>query len=180
MARRLHISLRPGHALSRSELEELWAVRRRGIELRSEIDAQADFAHFADILCQSVVVGRVLDPQGRARGMLAIRASWETYADRRYRLLLPEYSFVDRQYRGHPTVAFMFLRILLAVVRVRSRAPHLLGGFGYPTSFMRRASWAPPLYIDGDPELPGLIAHALERIIDIVAGDARDAQYRYL
>jgi hypothetical protein len=159
--------------LSEAQIRAMWRLRLSLLPLKPTVDAERDFDNFARFVAQAHV-GRIVDGRGRPHAMFCYQIEDGTFAGLRYRMAAFEYGFVSMAARGHPSVALVYLRLLLGCRSFVPGVRNYFIGCGYPRSFVLLDRGLPNLRFDGEPELDALDRHLIDRFITQHIGEKYD------
>lgn len=159
---KIKFSSQPGAELDEELLRSMWRLRLSFKELKSNFDAEADYARFAAFCrsCKSIFLCR--DEAGIMRGFYVIKVARDSLLGREYLRITPEYAYIEKEYRGSPAMRLAYLRLL----------PVLFTNFGVPvygTATITPSSYL--LYTDafrvfthGDEDVPAWERSLLDSI----------------
>jgi hypothetical protein len=161
----IRLSISAGHTLDTDALDELYALRGRLMRLRSDVRPEVDRSKVDRFVRGASHVLRGHDESGALR-MMAIVDRYEiTVGGERVIVHLAEYGFIDLEYRGHPGLLLLYLRV--AARDLLGRTPVYGCGIGYPPSVLAGARHLGPVILPGstnDPTVAACFAHVAERI----------------
>ena len=171
---RLRSHVHAGHTLSEPELRALWQLRLGFVSLKPTVDPAVDYASFCKIVRAADVLV-VRDDEARVRGM----GTWQPIDvddNGPARLgVLCEYGFLDRSAGGHPAYVWPMLRAAVEHVLRARGAPVLVGGVGYPSSFLSFSRVFGRVHHLQEPGLSLQVRAFLERMVRTVGGPDGDA-----
>ncbi|MEZ4473836.1 MAG: hypothetical protein R3F60_24210 [bacterium] len=154
----LRLVLGSPEALADEDIDVLWRLRARLIDLKPEVDPADDRAAFGVVIRRAHRVARMLDAAGDVVAFqdLAVHI-WP-----RLLVLQSEYGFCEPRWRGHPLLPLMgFGMVVPAWARHgRGRRAWFVGD-AYPTGFRPFVHGFPQVHLAGEPvseELEALLA----------------------
>ena len=139
----IRLSLAAGHALASHDLDDLYALRGRFMRLKSSADPAYDRAKFDAFMRNASHVMRGHDERGALRMMITVDRRELVVDGRPVIIHFGEYGFLDLDYRGHPGLFLLYLRV--AARDLLGRTPVYASGLGYPPAVLAiaRALGAP-------------------------------------
>lgn len=161
----IRLSLCAGHTLDTDALDQLYALRGRFMRLRSDVRPELDRTKFDRFMRAASHVFRGHDETGALRMMVVVDRYEITVGGESVIVHLGEYGFLDLEYRGHPGLMLLYLR--MAAGDLLGRTPVYGCGIGYPPSVLALARHLGPLILPGstnDPIVAACFAHVAERI----------------
>lgn len=175
---KVRVRTQPGSELTESLLRSMWELRLSFKELKSHFDPDADYERFSTFCrsCKSVFL--LLDRDGKLRGFYVIKVARDSFANREYLRITPEYAYVEKEYRGSPAMRLAYLRLL----------PVLFTNFGVPvygTATITPSSYllytdAFRVYTHGDTDVPEWERTLLDSIGHEFGGRDWDAHAKLL
>lgn len=142
--------------------------------MKPEVDLAVDHANFARFVGRCPVVMRARDREGVLRGTFVSRWLDGEREGRRWRLLLPEYSFFHESLRGTGAMPYAMLRAIISRARLFVGREVYLGGVGYPTGVLAVDGVFGPARFMNDPSLDSLSHALLARVCEEIAGPRLD------
>lgn len=153
-----------GSELSQDELDQIWACRVNILPLKPEVDLEEDRRIVSDFFAKSQVTMRIYGDVHELQGVGAIKIHELHDGQRPYRWLETEYFALSEPLRGSLTFSLTVLKLCLQPVHWPLR-PTYIGGPGYPTSLFFLSRTFPPLYMEGDDDIPPQMQHLIDYII---------------
>jgi hypothetical protein len=150
----LRFSVPRGRDLDETTLRAMYELRARLMNLKPEVDRDADFASFSRV-CRSADRALLFKNGPRLVGMtIGLLHRYERDGQRRV-TALAEYIQIEREVRGSLLATAGFLAMLALVLRpLDLRARWFAGGVGYPASVLFGARLGAKIWIDGDADAP--------------------------
>lgn len=112
------------------------------------------------------------DEDGRLRGITSMH--WRVSPDGREVWVLPEYAFLDRNYRGSPQVATGLLTELGRLLVYARGRPLWFAGIGYPRSYQTLGRVTERVWTLADPDLAADAGRVLLYLHEVFARDTWD------
>ncbi len=163
----------PGSSLDEDTLQTMWELRVRQLELKPHVDRDEDLRRFK-IRCRDARAVMLLEASDAIAGFFVLHWLDAEASDGPYVALLPEYGYVDRPYRGHPTFALAAFRGFVRVLREADGRPVWFAGVGYPRSFVLLQSLLDPMHTPVDTDAPPAAQHALQLLRELYIGEDWD------
>lgn len=155
----------PGHELDQAELDAIWRFRISVLPLKESTDVAQDHATLTQFFRDSQLTLRIKDQAGALRGIGAIKLHDLHDGDAPYRWIQTEYFALDDQTRNSLSFQLGALKLGLGIP-IKPKLAHYIGGPGYPTSLFFLARHFPPLYMDGDANMPHQVQHLMQHIVN--------------
>lgn len=143
------------------------------MRLKPHVSPEKDFEKFAAHCRYGQRILRLRNERGQLCGMIVPLVYDGSFQGEPYRLLIPEYFYLAQEVRGRAVAPWAWLRSLIPLMPRRG-VRFFMGGVGYPAGALTLDRFFGPLWLYGDPEVPPLAAHVLERIIELLAGTGWD------
>ncbi|MEN9868140.1 MAG: hypothetical protein RL748_3730 [Pseudomonadota bacterium] len=166
-----------GADLTPAQLLEMSNLRRSVMGMKPETDLAQDFAGFCEFCQSCFLIALFCDPDGKVVGTTCYAAQrGTTPAGQRYLLIVPDYSFMLPEYRGHPAYVHAILRMGLRLLRLWRGEQIWFGSVAYPSAMLLYEEMFAQVYLCGDPDLPPVAHLMLDWMLQNVAGSRWDAQ----
>jgi hypothetical protein len=167
-------TLTDGSALEEPAIRELWSFQLSLLRLKPHVSPEKDFEKFAADCRQARRVLRLRDGNGRLVGSVVPLVYEGSFQSERFRLVVPEYFYLAPELRGRAAVSWAWFRCLTPLLYPRGTRV-FVGGIGYPTGTLLLESLVGSVWLYGEPQIPPLAAHVLERIVVFLADSGWDA-----
>lgn len=154
----------PGDQLSPDQLEQIWACRVSILPLKPETDVDEDRRIVCEFFAKSRLTMRLYGADGSLQGVGAIKLRELHDGQQPYRWIETEYFALSEELRGSLTFSLAALKLCLEPIHWPLR-PTYIGGPGYPTSLFFLSRTFPPLYMEGDADIPPQAQHLMDYII---------------
>lgn len=172
-------SLTDGAALDEDAIRELWAFQLSILHLKPHVSVDEELQRFTEDCRRARRVLRIRDGHGRLCGSVVPLVYEGRFESERFRLVVPEYIYLAPQLRGHAAISWAWARCLLPLMFQRG-ARVFVGGIGFPAGTLLLERFGGHVWLDGDPGVPPLAAHVLERIIGYLAEGGWDPARRHV
>lgn len=170
-----------GADLTLAQLLEMSNLRRSVMDMKIETDLAEDFANFCKFCQSCFMIAQFFDPNGKTVGISCYAAQHNTgVGGRRYLLIMPDYSFMLPEYRGHPAFVRAMLRMCLCVLPMWRGEQIWFGSIAYPTGMLLFEDVFACTYLSGESNLPAMAQITLNWLQQNVAGKRWDAQAGYV
>ncbi|MCA9527181.1 MAG: hypothetical protein KC549_12890 [Myxococcales bacterium] len=164
----LQLRIRKPGALADADVDTLWRLRGRLIDLRPEIDPADDRAAFFACIRAAHRVAVLTDAEGEVVGFQDISVhKWPKLL-----ILQGEYGFLEPRWRGHPMLPIMTLLLIVPpwVRHQRGRDAWYVGD-AYPSGFLPFARSFPVVYLAGEADVPAAAADFVAWLPQRLYGD---------
>jgi hypothetical protein len=172
-------SLTDGAALDEPSIRELWAFQLSLLRLKPHVSPEEEFERFNADCRGARRVLRIRDGSGRLCGSVVPLVYEGSFESERFRLVVPEYIYLAPQLRGRVAVSWVWARCLIPLMLLRG-ARVFVGGIGFPAGTLLLERFGGHVWLYGDPGVPPLAAHVLERIIGYLAEGGWDPDSRQM
>ncbi len=157
--------------LDDATLREAWALRATIMDLKPDVDPEADFQAYVEEIRGGEWACLLRDREGAIVGTLFAALIEGEHEGRGYVLWAPEYAMIAPAFRGSPRLAVAALGMYAeAIWRARGR-PMFVVGAGYPGGVVTVAAVTDPMWLPGD-ELPSWEAGLQRRLIEEAGCDS--------
>lgn len=160
--RRVRVKKIRGDALAEDDIRDMWHLRMSFKETQPGFDFEADYRYFADFCRRCRHVFRLVDARGTMRGFYVIHVVREEWEGRTYMRIIPEYAYVEKEYRGSPAMRLAYLRLAPYLVRYLY-LPRYGTATITPSSYLLYSD-AFRVYTHGDADTPAWERSLLDRI----------------
>lgn len=166
-----------GAELSPEQLDQIWACRVGILPLKPGTDVDEDRRVVRDFFAQSRSTMRLYGDDGSLQGVGAVKLHELHDGQRPYRWIETEYFALSEPLRGSLVFSLAAIKLCLQSIRWPLR-PTYIGGPGYPTSLFFLSRTFPPLYMEGDADMPDQIRHLMDHIVAQYPDDWEPEQRR--
>lgn len=125
---------RSGDQLTDEEVRSLWQYRLRIFRLKPDIEPEQDWLWFRDLTRKSNDIWRFQDVGGQLVGFYQSRTLTRTIQGRAVSVVIADFAFIDRRFRGHPVTQLALARTLAPILAASLRRPTYALAVPYPTT----------------------------------------------
>ncbi len=172
----LHCKAIPGQKLTPETLQAMSDLRRSIMNMKPEVDLNADFAWFTSICRACYQAFLFYDEQKQLVGMYVVLLQpGRSVQGKSYLLVLIEFGLFLPHCRGNPALPRSSISLLAAILRQWRGQSLWVGSIGYPAGELAIEMIFGDLVLWGEAGLSPIQAELLDNVVRIIAGKKWDA-----